>query len=317
MKNKKFFLFLRIGMTLAIFFALFKFIPYEKLITIYKESKKSYIFSGIGIFFICQIIGVNRWRFLLSSLGIQVPLKESFYSFFSGLFFNLFFPSFVAGDVFRGFTISYRYGGAKRVASSVLMDRYSGAMALTIIALLSYAFSGNILRDNRVGIALLILCGLLGFISLIIFSKHFFLFLTKVLRRSDKLEKKLFAVHDQLYFFRQRPAVFFKSLLFSIPIQGLVVVSFFMVAKGFGIQTNILNFFILVPIITAISLVPITIAGFGTREAAAVYFFGLVGIAKSVGFGVSLLNGVFLILMGILGGIFYVTIYHRCLQPSP
>ncbi|NQT28727.1 MAG: flippase-like domain-containing protein, partial [Candidatus Omnitrophica bacterium] len=102
MKAKIFFLF-RLLVTAAILFALFKFVPYEKLVSVYKDSKKGYLALGFSIFFLCQVIGIFRWRFILSSLGINISIREAFYSCFCGLFLNLFFPSFVAGDVFRSF----------------------------------------------------------------------------------------------------------------------------------------------------------------------------------------------------------------------
>ena len=66
----------------------------------------------------------------------------------------------------------------------------------------------------------------------------------------------------------------------------------------------------------AVASVPVTIAGAGTREASAVYLFSLVGIDKNIGLGISLLNLIFLIGAGILGGLIYVSIYYRWLQPN-
>lgn len=315
MKAKILFLF-RFLATIAILFALFKFIPYEKLILIYKDSKKGYLVLGFLILFLCQTIGIFRWRFLLSSLGINISLREASYSYFCGLFLNLFFPSFVAGDVFRSFCISHRYGDTGKVASSVLMDRFSGGIALTIIAFLAFIFGRNIIPCQGVGLALFILCVIAGFSSLVIFSKSFFRFLVRIFKKKPRLEEKLISFHDKLYFFKNNPKVFAKSFLFSLPIQLLVAIAFFVISKAFGVDLNIIYFFIVVPIVTAIALVPITIAGAGTREASTVYFFSLVGIEKSIGMGISLVNLIFLISMGIIGGIFYVSVCHRWFQPG-
>jgi len=313
--KKKFFLIFRIVVTFAIFFALFKFIPYDKLVEVYKESNKIYLALGLLIFFSTQLILVARWKFILASLGMVVTFGEAFLSFFSGLFFNLFFPSFVAGDIFRGFSISYRYGDVKKVASSILMDRFSGAIALASVSLIAFILGGAILRAKEVVLALSILCAIIGICSLIIFSKSLFLFLIKIVKkRPGGLRKKLVSFHDQLYFFRKKPSIFFKSLLFSFPIQILTPFGFFVVSKAFGVEVGFVNFLILVPIIMAIAMVPITIAGAGTREVSAVYFFSLIGIEKSIGFGISLLNLVFFIAIGIIGGILYVSLHHRRFQ---
>ena len=310
MKGKTFFLF-RLLATAAIIFAIFKFVPYEKLISVYKDSKKSYLFFGLIIFFFCQIIGIFRWRFLLFSLGVSISIREAFYAYFCGLFLNLFFPSIVAGDVFRSFCVSYRHGDTDKVVSSALMDRFSGAVAVTSIALFAFIFGRNVVSSEGVVVALLVLCVIVGFLSLVIFSKSFFRFLARVFRRKPRFEEKLISFHDKLYFFRKNPKVFAKSFLFSLPIQLLIVVGYFVVSRAFDVSLDITYFFIAVPIITTIAIVPITIAGAGTREAAAVYFFSLVGIEKSVGLGISLVNLFFIIIMGIIGGILYVSVCHK------
>ena len=316
MKGKIFLLF-RLLVTAAILFALFKLIPYEKLVSVYRDSKRGYLALGFFIFFLCLIINIFRWRFLLSSLGVNISIREAFYAYFCGLFLNLFFPSFVAGDVFRSFCISRRHGDTGKVASSVLMDRFSGAIALIIVALCAFIFGRSIVPSEGVTIALLFLCVIAGFSSLAIFSKSFFRFLARAFKRRPRLEEKLISFHDKLYFFKRNPKVFAKSFFFSLPIQLLMPTGFFVISRAFDVNLGALYFFIVVPIVTVVALIPITIAGAGTREASAVYFFSLVGIEKSIGLGISLLNLIFLISMGIIGGIFYVSVYHKWLHSHP
>ena len=312
MKEKIFFFF-RIFVTAAILLALFKFIPYKKLIDVYRDSEKVYLFLGIAVFFLCQIIAIFRWRFLLSSLGIHISYKEALCSSLCGLFLNLFFPSSVAGDVFRSFSISCRHGNAGKIASSVLMDRFSGGIALTLISLLAFIAGRNMILGEGIAAALFALCVIAGFTALVIFSKSFFLFLVKVFKRKS-LKEKLVSFHDKLYFFKNNPGIFIKSLFFSFFIQVLTVLGFFIISRAFDVKISLVYFLIVVPIVTAIALIPITIAGAGTREASLVYFLSLVGVEKSVSLGISLVNLIFMVFIGIIGGIFYVSVYHRWLQ---
>lgn len=314
LKKKKFLFVFRILITLAILFALFKLVPYKKIIEVFKDSNKTYlVFAGLT-FSSCFFLAAGRWQLLLSALGVKISFPEVFYAFFSGLFFNLFFPSFVAGDVFRSLSISHCHGSKKKVASSVLMDRYSGTVGLVLIVLISYLLGRNILPDPRVLVAIAVISAGSLFLSLAIFNRAFFLFLTKVFRKNPKIEEKIISFHDQLYFFKKKPGVFLGSLVFSLLIQLLVPISFFLTARAFGVTLSILYFLILVPIIMVIALIPITIAGAGTREASSVYFFSLIGISKSIGLGISLFNLILSVFLGILGGILYVGIYHRWLQ---
>ncbi|MEI8349961.1 MAG: lysylphosphatidylglycerol synthase transmembrane domain-containing protein [Candidatus Omnitrophota bacterium] len=313
--NKKVSLILKLVITVGILFVLFRLVPYHELLDVYRRSNKVFILYGFLVNVFIFMLTIFRWKLLLSSLGIKASTHEAFSASFSGLFFNLIFPSFVAGDIFRGFSISNRHGQSHKVASSVLMDRFSGAFGLTIVALFSFIFGRKLLPHGQILIALFILCAIVGFVSLLIFSKTFFSFFARIFKKGSPLKEKVVSFHDQLYFFRKNPKVFLKSLLISVPVQALVAVMFFITSKAFDLHVSIMYFFILVPLIMMIALIPITIGGIGTREAAVVYFFSFVGIAKSVSLGLSLLNLAFGIILGLFGGIFYVTVHHRRLQP--
>ena len=100
--KKKVFLILRIAVSLGIIVLLFKFISYRRLLALYRDSEKSYIVLAFIIFALVNVLGALRWRFILSSLGINIDIKEAVYTYFSSLFFNIIFPSLLGGDVFRG-----------------------------------------------------------------------------------------------------------------------------------------------------------------------------------------------------------------------
>ncbi len=315
--RKNLLLIFRIIVSAAILFVLFKYIDYRRLIETYLNSKKIYLLFGFFALFLANLIGVFRWKFLLFSLGKKISFKETLSAFFSGLFFNILFPSFIAGDIFRGATISYRHGDAKKIASSVLMDRFSGAIGLILISTLAFIFGASGVPKRQIVIPLLMLCLVASFIFLVIGSRRFFSFLVKILGRKSLLRKRLIEFHDQLYFFRQKPKIFAQSLLYSLVIQFLTVFSFFVVSRGFGLELGIIYFLIFVPIAMAIVFIPVAIAGFGTREWAMVYLFSLVGVDKNIAASMSFLNGIFIILFNLLGGIFYVTVYHRWIQSRP
>lgn len=316
--NKKIFFIFRIVITFAIIFALFKFIPYSKIVEIYKYSYKPYIVLSVCISLVCYFVGIARWKLLLNHLNINVTKKEIFFCYFSSLFFNLFFPSFIAGDVFRGASISYRYGDTKKVVSSIFMDRFSGGTTLTLMvlfaALLSVALGFNTGICKEVVISIAILCLIVGAMAFVVFNESFFLFLVKVFKKNKFITEKLISAHEQCGFFRENPYVFFKSLIYSALINVLGVSSVFIAAKAFGVNINLIYFFILVPLVIIVSSIPITIAGAGTREAASVYFFALAGIDKTIGLGVSLLSLITVVFVGIMGGLIYVGLYHRRLQ---
>ncbi|MCF7894761.1 MAG: flippase-like domain-containing protein [Candidatus Omnitrophica bacterium] len=315
--RKKIFFLLRIVITLAIFFALFKFIPYRRLVSVYKNSQKIYLSFAFVIFWLSLFLGIVRWKVLLASIGVAASFRETFYSYFSGLFLNLFFPSFVAGDLFRGYGIAYRHGKTKKIASTVLMDRFSGGLALALVAAVSFIFLEKSIQQKQILFLLLTLLLIVLFLFFVIFSRTFFNFLSGVFRKESLIRNKLSLFHDQLYFFKQKPIVFYKTLALSLLIQISIPFGFFVASLAFGLSLSFVIFLVVVPIVMAAAFIPITIAGAGTREALLVYFLSTYRVAESVGLGISLVNLFYLISASLLGGIFYVTVYHRWLQPCP
>ena len=63
------------------------------------------------------------------------------------------------------------------------------------------------------------------------------------------------------------------------------------VAFVLGIEVSFSYLFIIMPMVTLVELLPISVSGLGTREATVIYFFSVVGIAsvQAVGFSIAYL----------------------------
>ena len=261
--------------------------------------------GGTG-FFGTSIIGLLRWRFFLRSLNLKLPFRNIFYSLFSSFFFNLFFPSFIAGDVFRSCSL-YKYN-LNKIIPSVFMDRFSGMIALGIIVCFASILGGELIKEKEIVVAILLFLGVIVGITLIAFSKKFLKLITKCVK-NDNLKRKIVALHNELYFFREHPKILLKSLIYALSIQCLTCLSFFSIARGFYLNTNIIYFFTLIPIIMIVSALPVTIAGAGTREGATIYLFSKIGVDSSISLSMSLLYLMFQITLGLIGGILYVMVH--------
>ncbi len=79
-----------------------------------------------------------------------------------------------------------------------------------------------------------------------------------------------------------------------------------------GIKINMAYFFVYLPIIGAITLLPISIGGLGLRDATTVFFFAQAGVSKDMAFAMSLINFSFIVFYASIGGLIYVfTVHHR------
>jgi len=311
----KFFVFLRIFVGLSLVFIIFKLIPYQELIGHLKKTNLYILGLAFSIFFFTHLLGVLRWKVVLKTLDLNIKFKELFFLFFSSLFLNLIFPSLIAQDVFRGGLLSYKQPNSlKKITASLIIDRFSGFLALTLIVLISFSLGGSLVRSRVIVFSVLILTILMFFSFLFIGSKQVFRVFLIFLGKAERLKGRLTEFHNCLYIFRKKSFSFLKILSISLVIQSLVVAVFYIVGLSFGLRINFLFYFILIPIVMTVANLPLTSAGLGTREFTMVYLFSKIGVEKSLALGISLMNFFFIVILGLLGGVLYVAFYSRRLQ---
>src|SRR5262249_2916100 len=66
------------------------------------QTKVSYLLIGLVLYPIGQIICAIKWQYLARALGINKDLKPMVGLYFIGMFFNLFLPTSIGGDITRG-----------------------------------------------------------------------------------------------------------------------------------------------------------------------------------------------------------------------
>lgn len=257
-------------------------------------------------------LGLLRWQMLLHALNLRPPLKKITIAFFGGLFFNLIMPSTIGGDVARTYTLFSHTKEGSKVAATVILDRLSGFLALNFIAILAL-FSGFKFIDSQIVIlSIALITFAFSIITVFLFSRRATRALCAFFKALHlyKVVTIWMKVFDALSFFRNKKLFLFKNFLVSLFIQCFSVVVFYLIASSLGANTQLIYFFILVPIIGAISSLPITIGGLGLRDASSVLFLSKVGIASNIALATSLITFVFATLIGVLAGIIYVLTLH-------
>ena len=86
--------------------------------------------------------------------------------------------------------------------------------------------------------------------------------------------------------------------------QILLSVTFYLIARSLHQDVPVLYFMVFVPIICVAASLP-SIGGLGVREAGAAYFLAKVGVESGVAVSISLISFLFMVLVGLIGGIFY------------
>jgi uncharacterized membrane protein YbhN (UPF0104 family) len=243
------------------------------------------LISG-GFLVLAIVLSARRWRLFIPS---QVDVHRIRSLYFIGAFFNTCLPGIVGGDVIKAYYLSHdlREKREKEVGEpsagsangsglytinsvsvgSVFMDRFMGLVTLVAVVFAVYPWGFGYLRKTP---AEWIVPAFL--IAFPLFSLAFFRF--RVGRRFLPLER----VHNYFSLCAARKDVLVKALSYSIGIQLLVILSAYIISYGLSIEVSFFSFFVFIPLINILLLIPVSISGIGLREGAFVFFFGTLGV---------------------------------------
>ncbi len=313
--------FLRISVSIVLLALLFKFnkIDLHALIADIKGADKFFLFIGLlGCFFV-YILGFLRWQMLVKAAGIKIPLGRLISSFSGGIFFSIFLPSTIGGDLVRSVDLAGHTKKAKEVIATVFLDRFSGYIGLVLVVIPALFLGRDLVLDKVVFSSVAVIVILLVIILLVLFNNYVYSRISKFLTtpNSGKIREVIKDIHREIHVFRGDKKIIIFNLAISFIIQALSPLCAYFIGLSLGIKISFIYFLIFLPIIGAITLLPIAIGGLGLREGLFVVYFAKAGVIKQLALAMSLLSFSFVVFYAAIGGIIYVlTVRRRRIQPD-
>lgn len=300
---------LRLAVTVILLVLLFKFqkIDGRRLLENIRMADIRFLIAAFFVNGLAYILCLLRWRMLLEALNIRLPLKRVIISFAGGIFFSSLLPSTIGGDVVRSIDLSAHTQKAKEVLATVFLDRLSGCVGMVIVAVTALFFGWRFIHDTSVLFTVAAITAIMVFILAALFNDFLFLKINKFLHspNAGRVRGALKNLHQEIYYFKRNKKVMFKNLFVSVLIQLGGPASFYLTALALGLNINPLYFLLFLPIISAITLLPISIGGLGLRENTTVFFFSKIGLPPELAAAMSFINSVFILLLAVLGGVVY------------
>ena len=233
-------------------------------------------------YMIAQIVSSVRWQILARPLGLERPLQRFVSLYFVGTFFNQLLPTSVGGDVMRAWHLDSEKGRRWIAFSSVFADRLTGLVALISLACIASCF-----------------VSLPGWILLWVISSGLGLLVgTLLLQRFPKVRKTV----NQ---YRKHRASWIGAIVLSFAIQSLNVILVWLLSRGIGLNLSPGYCFILMPLVTLLTLLPISINGMGVREGGMILLLSPLGIASESAVLLSLLWFLVFASTGLIGGVVF------------
>jgi hypothetical protein len=142
--------------------------------------------------------------------------------------------------------------------------------------------------DSRAG---LLSIALVFVVSIVIFMTGWFgRLISRLTERfhHTRVRKTALDLIQSLHTLREQPGLLLVALGLSVLMQSLVIITYYVLARGVGLEQPLHLYFAIVPIVFMASTVPISIGGLGVREGALVSLLVLFGAPRDSAVGLSL-----------------------------
>ena len=101
------------------------------------------------------------------------------------------------------------------------------------------------------------------------------------------------------------------ALLISFINQLLVISTTWILAVGLQLHVPFTHFLVFMPVITLISMIPISLNGMGLREYSFMSLFGAIGVPPASCIALGLLSSAIIVVSALPGGIVYIFFRNR------
>jgi glycosyltransferase 2 family protein len=266
-------------------------------------TSAAWLALAVALTFLQIFVGVLRWRIVGAECGAPLPLRQAMRYNVIGTFFNQTLPSSIGGDAVRLWLVARNGAGWRAATYSIFVDRAVGLIALAVIIVASLPWSSHLI-SNAYGRSALILidfaalAGGAGFLVLGILPWPFL----KRWWATHHIHACAVIANRVIFNRRNEPAIAILSFL----VHFLAVVIAWCVVQSIAAPVGFDQTFLLIPPVMLITMLPISIAGWGVREATMGLAFGYAGLVTNEGVNISLLYGAVSFVVGAFGGLVWI-----------
>lgn len=293
---------LRAAVGLALLAGLVFFAHPEALLRQLAEADPWWLLGGLLMAIASNAVSAWRWRALAQWLGADMALAAAGRWYFQAIGLNALLPgAVVGGDVYRALALARSGQGRAASNYSVLLDRISGLWMLCAMGGLgAAACAGELASWLHLAPGLLAALAALASLAWLLLP---FALLLGLRRRWLSLPGRWFAPLEAL----AQGEDFVQRLLLQAVASALVQI---LSAAALACGAMALGVFLapaawafaMAPIFLMAAL-PVSVGGWGTREAAAALALAPFGVSAAAAVGVGLIYGLYALAQGMLGAL--------------
>jgi glycosyltransferase 2 family protein len=294
---------LKILISAALLYLALRKVDFYELASRFNVASLGWIGLAIAVMFLQIFVGVLRWREVSAECGAPLGTAQAMRYNVIGTFFNQTLPSSIGGDAVRLWLVARAGAGWRAATYSIFVDRAIGLIALAIVIVATLPWSYNLITDPTGRTALLSVdfAALTGGVGFLILGRLPWPWLKRWWGTHHLHACSVIA--NRVIFSRESGP---KIVALSFLVQILAVVIAWCAVQSIAAPVVFGQIFQLVPPVTLITMLPISIAGWGVREATMGLAFGYADLIPSEGVSISLLIGAVSFIVGAVGGLVWI-----------
>lgn len=230
-------LLIKVAVTVLCFWYISRKIDFAQAFTALQTANWLLLFFSVLAYMLSKVVAAFRLNIYFQNIHLHLPALKNIRLYWLGMFYNLFLPGSISGDAYKVILLNKRQGAPyKKTSAAVLLDRFSGLLALGVMLCI---FGVMVLPDSRIdavlmGGTLLAIGGLYLAIRL---------------------------------FFRDFLPGFLPTFLWGLVVQGIQVAGVYLILLALHIPAQQQEWLFIFLVAAVVSVLPLSLGGgLGTRE---------------------------------------------------
>jgi uncharacterized membrane protein YbhN (UPF0104 family) len=302
----------KISVSIILLSLLFSRIAVGRLWAAARQASIGWLLAAMVLFFINVLAATWRWHLLLNAQRVRVRMRTLLGSFLVANFFNNFLPSNIGGDVLR-IAETAKPAGSKTLATTViLVDRGLGLLGLVFVAALGATAAGSASHATVpiwpawlwVGFLLVAMASAPAVLAPAGFGR---LLQPLTVFHPEWVGDRIDTITAVLGRFRKKPRALAGCFGGAVFVQATIVAFYFVVAYALHLKVSLWDLTVLVPVSLLMQMLPISISGFGVREATFSFYFTRIGQPIESALLVSLVAQAVIMVFSLTGAAVYIS----------
>lgn len=230
-------LLLKIGVTAVCFWYISKKIDFHAAKEVFLKANWLWLLLAVILLMLSKLFSAFRLNIYFRNINIHLPGWRNIKLYWLGMFYNLFLPGSISGDAYKVVLLKRKYGSSyKKTSAAVLLDRFSGLLALGLIM----SVYGIIVLDKTLYDVVLVIGSVAAVAGLYLIVR---------------------------FYFKDFLAGFWSTFIWGLLVQLTQVVCVYCILLSFGLSINQPQWIFIFLVAAVVAVFPVSLGGgLGTRE---------------------------------------------------